>query len=402
MIPRPIIRRCFLVTAVAALSGSCSESATFSDPGDSRTRLHRVANGEPVDSESAVFLVESSHGLCSASLITPDLLLSAAHCLTGQFQDVRCAETPLGQALPAEDFRVTRAPNLQVAPVGPIFSDVADVHVLSPHADVCGHDVGLLRLKEPVSGLAPLPVAAPTLVAVGNQYRVVGYGAGHTGGTGERVRRTSAWTQIVCTGEEDCDTALLSASAGAPSLSTPHLEAGEWLGKDGACPGDSGGPALVTTTGPNQQTREAILGVVSRGTEDCALSIYSVANTSPLRSFVRARAIEAGYPVPEWAVLEKEPAAAAGAPGSEGGASTDTDTGGSGAASSGGLPSVRDDGKAQANAGCACRWDAGGDGAESALPARRTKLFAVIIVGLWYARRSRRPGPLPVRARGSA
>ena len=74
----------------------------------------------------------------------------------------------------------------------------------------------------------------------------------------------------------------------------------EFVGEQGVCDGDSGGPAL--------DARGRVVGVASRATEDCGLAVYSA--VAPWRDWivgVADRALELGtYDAPAWLATEDE------------------------------------------------------------------------------------------------
>jgi hypothetical protein len=113
----------------------------------------------------------------------------------------------------------------------------------------------------------------------GEAFTAVGFGTALTAG-GAGIRRARPDVQVVC-GSDEC---------AAPDVLTTT----EFLGEQGVCEGDSGGPAL--------DSNGEVLGVASRTGQDCTWAVYSA--VSPWSSWivdVAQRAESLGdYAMPEW------------------------------------------------------------------------------------------------------
>lgn len=378
-----LVRLCLLVVVVTA----CADAS----PDRTRTRTERIADGTLSEADPAIVLIEIGDvGLCSGVLVTPHLVLTAGHCLSGQFVPIDCGATSLQPALPVSTFRVTNWPDLQASPPRGVFHKAASARVLFVGSDICGNDLGLLELVDALKGAAPRVLAAgpPQL---GTAFRMIGYGAGHSAGTGERIRRTSDALEVLCTSPGSCTP--LEGGAGAPLLAPPDLAPGEWLGPAGACPGDSGGPALRPANPkedwPERDMRdgqsgsdEVVTGVLSRGTNDCALSIFSFPNRPELRAEVRRSARQHGHTVPSWAnerpSLSDEPQ-----PASPGGGGAGED-GLSQAGAGGALHEPAPNGAADSvdSSGCTCRA-----GARSPATAPSTWILLTLAAAICARRR---------------
>ncbi|GEM_PF-2921648 len=297
--PKRHVLLCIALGWVGTLLGACSTD-TLQEPPTARLE-QAIRSGAPAPNDQAVYFVEVTSALgtstCSAVLITPDLLLTAAHCVTGQFQSVDCTTTLVGPQLDVQNFRVSNASNLQIAPSAEFqFTEVEAVQLVSPGQPLCGLDLALIKLSIPVADVPPFPLAALPPSTESINYRAVGYGANHTSGVGALVRRSSGDLASQCLSATSCATREMTGVAGASGKPASSIFAGEFLGAAAACPGDSGGPALAKIDG-----KESVVGVLSRGFADCSLNVYTLAFSKALAALVRTRAVQQGYEIPIWA-----------------------------------------------------------------------------------------------------
>lgn len=283
-----------LVFGVGLMACSCAAPGDFSFQGERELSIYQ---GAPVPAPAAVVLLETAEGSglsrCTGVLLTPHLIASAAHCVTGQGALVDCARTRLGTPLPPELFSITTAADVRGEPeLGRTYHSIRATHLVAPvGALLCGNDLALLELEAPIPADEAVPLSvSPTPVSTGTSYRAMGYGAVHSSGTGDGARRISASMTVTCVGKE-CEGAILFGAAGADPRPTPVVTDSEFLGGPGACPGDSGGPALSSSG--------EILGFASRGTEVCAEAVYSL--PFALAPLVRDLARRVGDDVPLWA-----------------------------------------------------------------------------------------------------
>ncbi len=235
-----------------ALAGfACSASG--GEPTASGTQT--IAGGTADVSHQNVFLLAresmSSSALCTATLIAPNLLLTARHCVSQGTGDdhVLCGNSVLGDPFPPSAFFSTNDPTPRDQ--SPFFSAV-DVRVPGQGVDTCGYDVALIILKQNVPADVSVP-AIPRIdreVQPGEKYTAVGYGLNAAGNqTGSRM--VLGGLRIEC----------------QPGSCGEGVESTEFRGETGICSGDSGGPAL--------DADGKVVGVVSRGGPDCGTPVYS-------------------------------------------------------------------------------------------------------------------------------
>ncbi len=266
-----------LTAALSALGcGSTSDEHAAS-------RAQDIAGGTEDASDQSVFLLvresQNSSALCTATLIAPNLLLTARHCVspgTGS-ELVLCGESMLGAPYPASAFFTTNdaEPHEGSQRFGAI-----DVRVPGVGVDTCGYDIALIILSENIPDSVSKP-AVPRIdreVLPGEHYTAVGYGQTGTASMMGPTRMELSGLSIAC----------------EPGSCGGGVESTEFRGETGICSGDSGGPAL--------DTDGKVVGVVSRGGPDCSTPIYGT--VTAWRDFLIDTAKDAatmgGYTPPFW------------------------------------------------------------------------------------------------------
>ncbi len=227
-----LLLRSLLVLSGGCLALACAASDRDSEPA-SRARSE-ISGGHPDSVDSNVFLLVSQRGaagvaLCSASLIAPNLLLTARHCVS----DVPEGEVSCGQVMASDPLPVNAlfAANEQSADDVSTPYRAAAVSVPSARGDICGNDIALVTLTTnvPASAATPLVPRIDRAVARGELYSAVGYGLDAVGEQGVAgLRRARAGLSVSC----------------MPGRCGQGVEPSEFVGQVGVCSGDSGGPAL--------------------------------------------------------------------------------------------------------------------------------------------------------------
>lgn len=248
------------------------------------TTQQDIFGGSPAPRDDAVVaVVNFSGGQCSGSLIAPNLVMTARHCVADTVEkdvQVVCGETPFKAPDSAGAIFVVPLPTISENPDD--YLAVAEIRMLADQdADLCGTDVALLRLKAPFDGVTPLDPRVTEPVTNGEAYSAVGYGLDESLAdkpSGERKRLDDL--QVVCS-DAKCR--------------GNDVRSNEWIGSGGPCQGDSGGPAL--------DAAGRVIGVVSRGAVGCKTPVFSdVASRADwLQTEAIAAARAAGQQPPAWA-----------------------------------------------------------------------------------------------------
>ena len=270
-----------------------------------------------------IVIFQGGVGMCSGTLIAPNLILTARHCVAETQPEVLCNSSTFGATYGANSFFITTDWNgPELAQMGNINGNwfQADKVMVSPDSsDVCGNDMALIRLEGagvPASITAPLAPRVDEMVGAGEQYIAIGYGGTNDNGDGYGRRRILEDLFTKCVG--NCP---------AYYVDNEH----EWEGDHGICQGDSGGPAL--------DLQRRVIGVTSRGIENCERPIYG--SVFAWADWIKQNALEAaqagGYDPAPWVTggsTEPVPDAGTGGSGGEGGAA------GAGGGTAGGGPAL--------------------------------------------------------------
>lgn len=264
--PQRIVGCCALA---ATLAGFGAALAVAGDGPDER----RIVGGQVANPSewqfAAALEYRSGDQFCGGSVIAPDAILTAGHCVRG----VR----------PSQMRVVTGRPDLSDESAGQDFGvEGISVHPLFTRKR--RHDVAVIRLTD--STLAS-PVALPSVeddeaeTAPGTRLRVAGWGATRPSGLKASDRLRTTFTNVIRS--RSCAKAFRGFEAGEEICTR-----GDPLGKNhtSACFGDSGGP-LVT----NSAEASLLMGVVSYGGFRCGVRKPTVyARVADNLAFIRKKA----------------------------------------------------------------------------------------------------------------
>lgn len=192
---------------------------------------------------------------CGASLIEPDKVVTAAHCVTAYAEDgsVELRDPSLFQVRVGSKDRHE----------GGQVRDVADIVVHPDWSFAPGGDMAVVHLATEVVDLPAIRISASPLHDHAEERRVIGWGRTEDGPPGDDSALPAELHElnVALIPDAHCATGPAPIEPGAELCAAPPGQPG------GVCYGDSGGPLLVRREG-----KWFLEGIVSRGAteQQCA------------------------------------------------------------------------------------------------------------------------------------
>jgi hypothetical protein len=218
---------------------------------------------------------EKGEQLCSGSVLLPNIVLTARHCLSTErsaLESGDCKSSTIPTVEEDTSVTVVSGEDVDLAPTSAAHN-VSEIWYADDAGKLCGQDIVLLLLETPVEGKT-LPVSLE-IPKASDSFTAFGYGMFE----GDYGKQRSANATLTCVGTACKD---------------ERISANEALARSGACEGDSGGPAVDEAGN--------VFALVSRSSADCETTAYlTFLSYAPWLLVATRNAAEIGkYDVPKW------------------------------------------------------------------------------------------------------
>ena len=237
-----------VLASIAIASVACSASPGTAVGESSSGVIKGTASDE---SQNAVVLLvmidrgQGGIGQCTGTMLAPNLVLTARHCVSNTQEGVACRAdgTPIaggkitGDKKPEDIYVVVGTQR----PTRPEANGQGAKLFVTETTNLCNNDIALVLLKQPIKDVPIAPIRLETPAVKGELVTAVGWGV--TDKTqSPNVRQQRTGIEISSVGGDARE-----------QIGPTEFSVGESI-----CSGDSGGPAIAEATG-------TIVGVVSRG-----------------------------------------------------------------------------------------------------------------------------------------
>jgi MYXO-CTERM domain-containing protein len=241
-----------------------------------------IINGSPSTSseDATVMLSIDGEFACTGTLVTPNLMVTARHCVSDLDEESECVLVT--KDLPVKGFAVSvgvdAKPDAPVAHVKRVFAPVAD-------KEICGADIAVLQLDKDITNAKIAPVRFEPLT-VGEKTVAVGYGETGSGDLPpQRLRRGDV--EITAVGPAKHTFKPQTGKSIKVNVPGGDFETGE-----STCFGDSGGPLF--------DAEGRLVGVTSRGVDEECFDRPSLWTALPQhKKLIEDAASEAGHSLEE-------------------------------------------------------------------------------------------------------
>lgn len=263
-----------MISAITLLASASTRALTSAEADVATSGGVALVRGN-----SSTFVLASD--TCSASLIAPNVALTARHCVERMSPPEGCSGTFTG---------VRTHPYYAVQTALDITGPSPQRHVVSAirtpvTAKSCDDDIAVLVLADvvPSAVVTPIEPIVGSPPASGTAYTAIGYGGtSSTSPEQDGRRRRRSGLDVACVG-------------GACGFSSAL-----WMGLGVTCNGDSGGPALDTQ---GRTFGVAIRGNACLGATTASVYVRTDVHAKLIVDAVKEAATVGGYAAPAWATL---------------------------------------------------------------------------------------------------
>jgi len=297
-----------LFSALAACGGA-SES-----PSELLGQQASAVQGGTSDTKKAhnfaVGIFSRYGAVCSGTLIAPNLVLTARHCVVPPdgSEAVTCNDVFPTRNVDPANLYITTSPSMRRAE-----TRYRAAKITTPEErGFCGNDIALVTLEENIPESEATPVTPAVQFSMTDREKIsgkitaLGYGITSPNANDSGIRRIREGIDIICVPGDDS----YDCKGGYERMLDSDKE---FITEGYVCSGDSGGGAFDQAT--FDEGAPYVLGALSRGpqTEDrCLAAIYSRTDmhADMIIEAGRKAAAAGGYEEPAWLSPEVDPASA--------------------------------------------------------------------------------------------